>query len=136
MTCRPGLSGGVLAYRAGNAAPVESTQFARFQVEATMKSFALAFSISVFFLGSAVAQELQRFSFDIGGGFIQPVGNTGRQLNEGWNVGGGFGVNLNPYVGAMVDLGYNSFGINAATLSNIGVPGGGVHIFSATLGTC
>ena len=33
----------------------------------------------------------------------------------------------------MVDLGYNSFGINSATLSNIGVPGGDVHVVSATL---
>jgi hypothetical protein len=98
-----------------------------------MKSFALAFSVTVFSLGSVTAQELQRFSFDIGGGFSQPVGNTGRKLDEGWNVGGGFGVKFNPYLGAMIDVGYNSFGINSATLSRIGVPGGGVHIFSATL---
>jgi hypothetical protein len=76
---------------------------------------------------------VQRFSFDISGGFTQPVGNTGRHLDEGWNVGGGVGYNFSQYVGAMVDLGYNSFGINSTTLNNLGFPGGGIHIFSATL---
>jgi hypothetical protein len=69
----------------------------------------------------------------LGGGFTQPVGSTGRHLDEGWNVQAGGGINFGPYVGAMIELGYNSFGINSATLSNIGVPGGGLHVFSATL---
>jgi len=79
------------------------------------------------------AQEVSRFSFDIGGGFTQPVGNTGRHLDEGWNAGGGFGYNFNSHVGAMLDLSYNSFGINSATLQNIGFPGGDVHMLSATI---
>jgi hypothetical protein len=33
----------------------------------------------------------------------------------------------------MIDLGYNSFGINSATLANLGVPDGDLHVFSATL---
>jgi hypothetical protein len=33
----------------------------------------------------------------------------------------------------MVDVGYNSFGIHSTTLDSLGFPGGGVHIFSATL---
>jgi hypothetical protein len=40
------------------------------------------------------AQEFSRFSFDVGGGFTQPVGNTGRHLDEGWNVRGGAGINF------------------------------------------
>jgi len=78
-------------------------------------------------------QETPRFSFALGGGFTQPVGNTGRHVDEGWNVGGGFGYNFSQYFGAMIDLGYNSFGINSATLNSIGFPGGDVHIFQATL---
>jgi len=79
------------------------------------------------------AQEVPRFSFAVGGGFTQPVGNTGRNLDMGWNVLAGAGVNFSSHVGAMVNVGYNSFGINSATLNSIGVPGGDVHIFSATL---
>lgn len=84
-------------------------------------------------MGSAFGQEVSRYSFNIGGGFTQTVGNTGRNLDDGWNIQGGGGVNFGPYAGLMVDLGYNSLGINSATLTNIGVPGGDVHIFSATL---
>jgi|HubBroStandDraft_3_1064219.scaffolds.fasta_scaffold33652_1 hypothetical protein len=99
-----------------------------------MRNFVFAFGFCLLLAGSLHAQtEVQRFTFDIGGGFTQPVGNTGRHLDEGWNVTGGFGYNFNQYVGAMVDLGYNSFGINSTTLSNIGVPGGDVQVFSATL---
>jgi opacity protein-like surface antigen len=99
-----------------------------------MKKLALVSGFGLFLVSSLHAQtETQRFSFDIGGGFTQPVGNTGRHLNEGWNVQGGVGYNFSQYFGAMVDLGYNSFGINSATLSNVGFPGGDIHVFSATL---
>jgi len=79
------------------------------------------------------AQEFSHFSFDLGGGFTQPVGNTGRHLDEGWNVRGGAGVNFSQYVGAMVQVDYNRFGINGATLNSAGFPGGDVSVFSATL---
>jgi hypothetical protein len=83
--------------------------------------------------GSLQAQEVSRFSFAAGAGFTQTVGNTGRHLDDGWNVMAGGGVNFNRYVGAMVDLGYNRFGINALTLTNAGFPDGNVSVFSATL---
>src|SRR5579863_5873145 len=98
-----------------------------------MKSIALVSCIGLFLVGSMNAQEGSRFSFDVGGGFTQPVGNTGRHLDEGWNIGGGVGINFNSYLGAMVQLDYNSFGINGVTLNSAGFPGGDVHIFSATL---
>lgn len=79
------------------------------------------------------AQESSHFSYQFGGGFTQPVGNTGRHLDNGWNISGGAGFNFNSYVGAMVNLNYNSMGINAATLSNVGAPGGDISVFSATL---
>lgn len=82
---------------------------------------------------SVSAQEVPRFSFDLGGGFTQPVGNTGRHLDEGWNIRGGAGINFSQYVGAMVQLDYNRFGINGTTLNSAGFPGGNVSVFSATL---
>ena len=83
--------------------------------------------------GMLAAQENPRFSFAIGGGFTQTVGSTGRELNNGWNIKGGVGVNFTPHIGAMLNLNYNQFGINGPTLANIGVPDGDVHVFSATL---
>lgn len=98
-----------------------------------MKTVALAFCFGSFLAGSLSAQETSLFTFDIGGGFTQPVGNTGRHLDEGWNIQGGGGVNFGPYVGAKIDLGFNSFGVNTTTLNNLGFPGGDLHVFSATL---
>lgn len=89
--------------------------------------------LGLLFAGIVNAQEVQRFTFDLGGGFTTPVGNTGRHLDEGWNVGGGFGVNFSQYVGAMIKLDYNRFGINGATLDAVGFPGGNINVFSATL---
>jgi len=98
-----------------------------------MKTFFRAAGVGFVVLAASVAQETNRFTFDVGAGFTNSVGNTGRHLNEGWNLQGGLGYNFNPWIGAKVDLAYNSFGINRATLDNIGVPDGSVNIFSATL---
>jgi hypothetical protein len=84
-------------------------------------------------MGTLSAQEVSHFSFDIGGGFTQPVGNTSNYLNDGWNVQGGVGFNLNSYIGVMGQLDYNSMGFNGATLGSLGVPGGDIHVFSATV---
>jgi hypothetical protein len=98
-----------------------------------MKTLAWVTCFGIFAIGAASAQETSRLAFSVGAGFTTPVGNTGRQLDDGWNVGAGFGMNFSPRVGALIDLDYNSLGINSGTLANIGVPGGGVHVFSATL---
>ncbi len=97
-----------------------------------MKGLALL-SSGLFLAGALSAQEVQRFSFDVGAGFTQPVGNTARNLDLGWNVQGGVGVNFSSYFGAKIQADYNSMGINSGTLSNLGFPGGSVGIFSATL---
>src|SRR5580693_3139279 len=98
-----------------------------------MRKFALVTGLGLCTAFMASAQESPRFAFSVGAGFTEPVNHSGSYLDTGWNVAAGGGINVTPYVGAMIDLGYSSFGINSATLSNIGVPGGGVHIFSATL---
>jgi Outer membrane protein beta-barrel domain len=84
-------------------------------------------------IGTLSAQEVSRFSFELGGGFTQTVGSTGRYLNDGWNLQGGVGYNFSNYLGVMGEVGYNSLGFNGATLSNLGYPGGGVNVFSATI---
>jgi hypothetical protein len=98
-----------------------------------MNRLALASCFGLLLGGSLTAQEVSPFSFQIGAGFTQPVGNTGRNLDQGWNVQGGVGYNFGPYVGAMIDLGFNSLGVNSTKLNTLGFPGGDVHIFSATL---
>lgn len=98
-----------------------------------MKYLTITTCIGLLFGGLANAQETQRFSFNLGAGFTQPVGNTGRYLDTGWNTGVGAGINFSQYVGLMVDVNYNRFGINGTTLNNLGFPGGDVGVLSATL---
>jgi len=98
-----------------------------------MKHSIIASCLGLLAAGLLAAQEGPSLTFNVGAGFTQPTGNTGRKLNDGWNIRGGAGLNFTPYVGAMLDLGYDHLGINGATLANIGVPGGDVQIFSATI---
>lgn len=98
-----------------------------------MKTFIRSSLFTLVLAGSLCAQETQHFTFNIGGGFTQTAGNTGRNLDNGWNIGGGVGYNFNPYVGAMIQTDFNRLGINSTTLNNIGFPGGDVHVFSATV---
>ncbi len=68
------------------------------------KKLALKCGFALLLAGSLSAQEFHRFTFNMGTGFITPVGNTSRHLDEGWKIGGGFGINFNQYVGANVEL--------------------------------
>jgi hypothetical protein len=98
-----------------------------------MKRFALSSCVALLALASANGQETSRFTADFGGGFTSPVGTTGRYLDSGWNIRGGVGYKFSSAFGAMANFGFDSLGINSTTLSNVGVPGGDVHIFHATI---
>jgi Outer membrane protein beta-barrel domain len=98
-----------------------------------MNKFALVSCAGFLCLGTLSAQEVSHFSFDVGGGFTTPVGNTGRLLGDGWNVQGGVGYNFSNYLGVMGQLDYNSMGMNGAALGTSGFPGGDIHVFSATI---
>jgi opacity protein-like surface antigen len=98
-----------------------------------MKNIIITSCFTFALAGASHAQEVTPFTFNIGGGFTQTIGNTGRNLDNGWNLQGGVGYNFNSHIGAMVQTDFNSMGINNNVLNNIGVPGGDVRIFSATL---
>jgi hypothetical protein len=85
------------------------------------------------FISGLSAQEVKRLSFDLGAGFTEPAFDTGRHLDVGWNIQGGVGYNFSSYLGAKLDLNYNSLAINSTTLNNLGFPGGNLNIFSATI---
>ena len=98
-----------------------------------MKLFIVSSGVCLFAAALVNAQEVPKFTFSIGAGFTQPAGGTSNHLDTGWNVQGGVGYNFSPYLGANVDVAFNDLGITNGDLSRIGVPGGNVHIFSATL---
>jgi hypothetical protein len=98
-----------------------------------MKCLILTSMFGLLAVGALVAQEVPRFSFDIGAGFTQPVGSTGRYLDDGWNIQAGMGYNFTSYVGAMLQVDYNSLGVNSSTLGNVGFGNGNLDVFSATI---
>jgi hypothetical protein len=52
-----------------------------------MKIFAFASCFGLLLIGTLNGQEVSRFSFDLGAGFTEPVGNTANYLNNnGWNL--------------------------------------------------
>src|SRR5512142_2892129 len=98
-----------------------------------MKHILLASGIGLLLAGAVSAQETPPFTFNVGGGFSTPVGNTGRHLNTGWNFDAGVGYNFHPRFGALVQFNDSQFDINGTTLARIGFPGGDVNVWSLTL---
>jgi hypothetical protein len=98
-----------------------------------MKRFAIASCLAVSMVGALSAQEFSHFAFKIGAGFTQGVSDTGTRTDLGWNARLGAGVNFNPYVGLMVNGGYDNMGINSSTLATYGAPGGRMSVMSVTL---
>ena len=99
-----------------------------------MKKLAIASCFGLLMVSAMSAQEFSRFAFNVGGGFTQGLGDTGRVTDMGWNARAGAGVNFSPHVGLMVNLGYDNLGINSSTLATFGAPGGRMSVFSATVG--
>ena len=97
-----------------------------------MKRLALCLSIGVLLSAAALAQERPRFMFDLGTGFTAPSNVSADNLNIGWNVQGGVGASVNPWLGAKIQLQYDSMGINRSTLFDLGFRRGNVNIFSTT----
>jgi hypothetical protein len=89
--------------------------------------------IAIFAADAIQAQEASPFSFNLGAGFVEPIGTFGRYNDTGWNVQGGAGFNFNQLASLMLDANFNSMGINPTTLNNFGAPGGTVQIWSFTL---
>ena len=74
-----------------------------------------------------------RFTVSVGGGPTIPAKGTGRRFDTGYNVNAGVGFHPVRAFGLMAEFGFMSNGINATSLRNVGVPGGGSRIYSATL---
>ena len=98
-----------------------------------MKSFVLTSCFSLALVFALNAQETPRITYDFGAGFTESVGNTSRNLDQGWNVEGGPTYNIFPFLGVKLDLGYNSFGLGSGTLTNLGLQSGNFNVFSATI---
>ena len=87
----------------------------------------------VLFAGPSIAQNPNRFAFNVGGGFTEPAGGTNGRLDMGFNVNAGAGVNFVPHFGVMAEFGFNHLDLNSSVLAANAVPDGTARIFSLTL---
>jgi len=98
-----------------------------------MKSFVWSIAAAVAAVASLGAQEtVSPLAVQIGAGFTQGAGHTGRDLDIGWNTSIGAGYNFNRHFATMVDFRTNVMG-NTFAGSGFPTPGGKLSVFSATL---
>src|SRR5215212_7070278 len=81
----------------------------------------------------AGAQNTNKFNFNIGGGFSEPVRDTDGRVDVGYNINVGAGVNFVPAFGLVGEFGYNHFGLAGSVLNAAGAPEGGARLYSLTL---
>src|SRR5262245_38253333 len=81
----------------------------------------------------AAAQDTNRFNFNIGAGFSEPVRDTDGRVDTGYNIKLGAGVNFIPALGVVGEFGYNHFGLASPVLSAFGAPDGSARLYSLTL---
>ncbi|HJZ98142.1 MAG TPA: outer membrane beta-barrel protein [Candidatus Solibacter sp.] len=82
--------------------------------------------------GPSVAQMTDKLTFNVGGGFTEPVRASGR-LDPGFNITAAGGVNLTPNFGVLAEFGFNHLDLSRRALNFAGVPDGSSRIYSVTL---
>src|SRR5437763_16670361 len=92
--------------------------------------------VGVCAFGVAYAQESEPFShFDasVGGGFTEPAGRAGNNVNTGWNIDvlGGYRATWN--FALDLDFKYNRWYLKYAALVRLVQPGGSTHIRTAIM---
>jgi hypothetical protein len=80
----------------------------------------------------STAQDTSKFTFNVGGGFTEPVRNSDR-LDMGFNINAGAGVNIVPNLGVIAEFGFNHLDLTRRALNFAGVPDGSTRIYSVTL---
>jgi opacity protein-like surface antigen len=78
------------------------------------------------------AQNTNRFTFNAGAGFTEPVRFTEDRLSRGFNLNVGGGINFTPSFGLIGEFGYNDLGLTDAALAAANVPNGSTRVLSLT----
>lgn len=82
-------------------------------------------------LSLAYAQNAEppRFTFNVGGGFTQPIGHLEDRIDTGWNVQAGAGINIVPWLGVMGQFMFTESGLGGSFLQSVGVPDGNFRMW-------
>jgi len=94
---------------------------------------ALCIVAALFLTLPAAAQNSNKFTFNVGGGFTEPVRDSGERLDRGFNINVGGGYNFAPAIGVIGEFGYNNLGVTSSILSAVGAPQGATRVYSLTL---
>src|SRR5690242_4041083 len=95
--------------------------------------YTIACAAALLAVRPAAAQNTNKFNFNIGAGFTEPVKYSDSRLDTGFNITAGAGYNFVPHLGVVGEFGFNHLGLSSAALSAAGVPGGSTRIYSLTL---
>jgi len=74
-----------------------------------------------------------RLTWEAGGGFNAPAGNSGDYITWGGNITVGGGYRINPYLSLMTEYQFIDDKLPGAIIAETGATGGNAHIWSFTL---
>jgi Outer membrane protein beta-barrel domain len=77
--------------------------------------------------------EPPRFTFDVGGGFTQPLGHLDSRIDTGWNIQAGAGINIVPWLGVMGQFMYTESSLSGSFLQSVGEPDGNFRMWGFSL---
>jgi hypothetical protein len=98
-----------------------------------MRSF-FVIGIAAICAASLNAQEgVSKFTMQMGAGFTTGAGHSGKDLDVGWNISGGAGMNFNEHVGALINISDQVMGTPVSVPGYLSVAGGHMEVFSATV---
>ncbi len=84
------------------------------------------------FAAPSFAQDVSRFTANVGGGFTEPVRGLENNFKMGWKLSAGAGVNVTDHLGIIGEFGFNDLGLSRSSLLAAGAPGGSMRIYSGT----
>jgi hypothetical protein len=96
------------------------------------RSFILFAAAAICAAGLSAQESVPKFTVQVGGGFTQGVGHSGKDLDAGWVMGGGAGYNFNSHVSGMINLYTQVMGTPMTVPGYLSVSGGHMTVFSAT----
>jgi hypothetical protein len=108
-------------------------------------SRSLPAAFAALFLWAAASARAQTTAYDygpgdemswtgyFGGGWVNPVGELNKYLDDGWNFSFGFGKKFNSNAALMLDFTSNWTDIEDSLLNSYGIPDGDVHLWGVTI---
>lgn len=90
----------------------------------------LAFCFTLFCVVGTATAQWSHVDFSAGGGFSEPTGRAGNNVDTGWNLDFRGGYKPNRHLALDLDWNYNRWNLNGRALARYGEPSGYTTIWS------